>query len=432
MIAKSTSVAIIGASITGLTLAIALLDAKLYQAESITIYDLRSPNTPDPANSSGVILTPNGLKVLDALDILPRFADACWLSEYRTYKNERDETTRKTLIANESLYGYKNHRVWRRILLDVLREMLREKTVRIAWESKFDGIVHEDEEGVVFRINSNEVSASLLVGADGVHSSVRRYVSPKDGPAEFTGIAGVLSHIRWDSVDWPYPDYERACTIQGKPGALVLMPEDRPGSIIMVAMQLKMDNRSRQDWEALGGDKQFLVDFYARYKAEWESKTARAIIDSVCSTPDTLFMWPYLRMAPLKRWYSEKAAKVIILGDAAHALPPSSGQGVNQAMEDVAALTKLLSAARSEPKIELRDTFEVWQSLRQERVDAVFDWATNKTNVQRMPQAERETLVREGKAADAGKVENFDDMKWLYEPDTHQRIDEWIARKLLG
>lgn len=429
MASPFSSIAIIGASLTGLSLTLSLLNANLFTTSQITLYDVRSPDTPDAANSSGVVLTPNGLRILDSLDVLSRIVDKCWLSEYRTYKDEADHTTRKTLITNEGLYGYKNHRLWRRILLDELLHLVRERGVRICWQCRFDGLVSEndDEAQVVFRINGHEESASLLVGADGIHSSVRKYLSADNVAPEYTGIAGVLSHIPWDSVAWPYKDYERACTIQGKPGALVLMPEDREGTIIMVAMQVKMDDRSREDWEALGRDKEFLRRFYTQGRDRWESPTARAIIDAVCHHDETLYMWPFMRMGTLKRWYSAKTGRAIIIGDAAHALPPSSGQGVNQALEDIYALTKLLVLRKSMTNVpSLKDTLSFWQSLRQARIDAVFDWATNRTNIQRMPLEEREKLIREGKVVDFSNVENFDDMRWLYQPNTDKLIDEWV------
>ncbi|KIW98869.1 uncharacterized protein Z519_00532 [Cladophialophora bantiana CBS 173.52] len=426
------AIAVVGAGLTGLSITLSLLHHDLYNPRDITIYDLRRPaDTPDPANSSGVVLTPNGLRVLDALGVLGRISSRCWLSEYRTYKNEDDETTRKTLITNEALYGYKNHRLWRRILLETMLEMVSERGVRICWGTRFEGIVDESEKGdrVLFRVNGRDESAGMLIGADGIHSSVRKYVNPDDPGPEYTGIAGVLSHIPWNSVEWPYEDYERACTIQGKPGAFVLMPEDREGSIIMVAMQVRMQDRSRQQWEALGRDKEFLRAFYANTRDKWESRTAKGIIDAVCRHVDTTFLWPFMRMAPLKKWFSEKAGRVIIMGDAAHALPPSSGQGVNQALEDVHALTRLLLLLKSKPTQELKNSLAFWQSLRQARVDAVFNWATNKTNVQRLPLAERERLVREGKVIDASNAENFDDMRWLYQPDTDNVIDAWVSQQ---
>ncbi|OCT46824.1 putative salicylate hydroxylase [Cladophialophora carrionii] len=421
----TSSIAIIGASITGLSLALSLTQASLVDPADITVYDLRSPSAPDAANSSGVVLTPNGLNVLSALGILPRIHDQCWLSEYRTYKDEGDVTTRKVLIANESLYGFRNHRVWRRILVEELLGMVRDKGVQVQWENRFEGVLSECEAGVVFKVDGREERASMLFGADGIHSSIRRYVTPGDKGPEYTGVVGVLGHIPWESVAWPYGDYERACTIQGKPGALVLMPEDREGSVIMVAMQTKLEDRSREDWEALGRDKAFLRDFFAQSRDQWTSQTAKGIIDAVCGHEETLYMWPYMRMGVLERWFSDKTGRVIIIGDAAHALPPSSGQGVNQALEDIHALTRLLVLLKSKPQIQLKDALGFWQSLRQKRIDAVFDWAMNRTNVQRMPLAERETLVREGKVLDAKNAENFDDMRWLYQPHTDTLIDDW-------
>lgn len=417
---KEPTVAIIGSSLTGLILTLSLLHHGLYQPSQIKLYDLRASDTVDPASSSGVVLTPNGLKVLDTLGILDRFAHLCWLSEYRTFKNDRDETVRKTLIANEGLYGYKNHRVWRRVLLNTLLEMVKEKSVDIHWKSRFEGVVSEGEGYVVFRVNGQEEMAGMLIGADGIYSIIRKYLCPDVKP-EYTGVLGVLSHIRWDAVKWPYEGYERACTIQGKPGALVLMPEDRAGSVIMVAMQIKMEEQSRETWEALARDKEWMSQYFKNGYDEW-GDTAKSIIDAVTSDPDTLYMWPFMRMACLDRWYSD-TGRVVIMGDAAHALPPSSGQGINQTLEDVYTFTELLKA----PYVrDWKKRLGFWQQMRQERIDAVFDWATNATNVQRLPQADRDKLVKEGKAKDANATEGFDDMRWLYRPDIDNKISDWL------
>ncbi|KAK5046847.1 hypothetical protein LTR84_007201 [Exophiala bonariae] len=421
MAAHQNTITIIGSSLTGLILSLSLVHHGLYHPSQIKLYDLRRPDTTDPASSSGVILTPNGLKILDSLGILSRFAHQCWLSEYRTYKNDCDETVRKTLIANEYLYGYKNHRVWRRLLLKVLLEKVKETGIEVLWKSKFEGVVREEDNRVVFKVNGSEETAGILVGADGIHSNVRKYLCPDVKP-EYTGVLGVLSHIRWDAVKWPYEDYERACTIQGRPGALVLMPEDRAGSVIMVAMQIRMEEQSRERWDALARDKEWLSQYFRKGYDDWGG-TARSIIDAVTSDPNTMYMWPFMRMARLDHWSSLKG-RVVIMGDAAHALPPSSGQGINQTLEDVYTFTELLKAPNCKS---WKKRLDFWQRLRQERIDAVFDWATNATNVQRMPQAERDELVREGKAKDANATEGFDDMRWLYRPDHDSKISDWLA-----
>ena len=415
----SDSIAIIGASLTGLLLTLSLLHHELFIPRDIVIYDLRQRSTPDPANSSGVVLTPNGLRILDDLGVLKRFAHLCWLSDYRTYKNDRGETIRKTLVANEELYGYKNHRVWRRILLETLLNMVEERGVIIHWQSRFEGVIDEGDTGVQFLVNGAEKTTGILAGSDGIYSTVRKYIDGDVQP-EYTGIMGVLSHIRWDAVQWPSKDHERACTIQGKPGALVLMPEDREGSVVMVAMQAKMEEKSREQWLEMAGDTQVMSQFFRRGYEDW-GPTAQGVIDAVCRSPDTMYLWPFMRMARLKRWSSEKG-RVVILGDAAHALPPSSGQGVNQTLEDVYAFSRLLKDGPPD----MKKSLEFWQQLRQERIDAVFDWATNVTNVQRAPQGVRDKLVQEGRAKDANKTEGFDDMTWLYQPNTDELIDSWL------
>ncbi|KAK4947857.1 hypothetical protein LTR10_013365 [Elasticomyces elasticus] len=415
---RGCSVAIIGASLTGLSLALSLLQNELCSPEDMTIFDLRAPEVPDPANASGVVLTPNGLAVLDSFGVLSRFRHLCWLSEYRTFKNDRDETVRKTLIANESLYGYKNHRVWRKTILEALLAAVQERNVSIKWQARFEKVVREDDHGVSFTVNGGEETADMLFGADGIHSTVRKYLDFGASP-EYTGVTSVLSHIKRDEVRWPYESYEKACTIQGQSGALIMMPEDPEGSVVMVGKQVKMEPKSRQEWEEYGTHKDLLCQFYREGYEEW-GPTAKQIIDAVCRSPETLYMWPFMRMAKLKRWFSGKG-KTIIMGDAAHALPPSSGQGVSQALEDVDSLTKLLRSGKK-----LTRALEFWQEMRQQRIDTIFDWATNATNVQRLPQADRDRLVREGKAKDANATENFDDMRWLYQPQVDQAIDAWL------
>ena len=56
--------------------------------------------------ASGVVLTPNGLRVLDRLDVFARIADRCYISTHRTFKNDKDETVRKTVVAKPSSVSY--------------------------------------------------------------------------------------------------------------------------------------------------------------------------------------------------------------------------------------------------------------------------------------------------------------------------------------
>ena len=161
-----SSIAVIGAGLSSLSLALALLRPShtIVPASAIKIYEARSFSSysHSPQNASGVLLTPNGLAVLDELGVLERITHKCWTSEYRVFKNRDGVTTRKVRVADEDTCGYKEHRIWRRVLPDGLVEMVVGMGVVIEYGSKFEGVL---EESVIFQINGERLGAGLSVGA---------------------------------------------------------------------------------------------------------------------------------------------------------------------------------------------------------------------------------------------------------------------------
>lgn len=70
--------------------------------------------------------------------------------------------------------------------------------------------------------------------------------------------------------------------------------------------------------------------------ADWKDPVIREIVASV----EVETMWPTWTTPELPLWDKDG---IILLGDAAHALPPTSGQGSAQALEDVESLSLFLS-----------------------------------------------------------------------------------------
>ena len=81
-----------------------------------------------------------------------------------------------------------------------------------------------------------------------------------------------------------------------------------------------------------------------------------------------------------------------MLGDAAHAIPPTTSQGVNQTFEDIYTIGLLLSKLSTEITREL--ALDFCQGLRQERVDKILD-LTQRMNNERLSEAEEEKLAKE-------------------------------------
>ena len=337
----------------------------------------------------------------------------------------------------------------------MLIALKQRKNVSILYEQRL-AKVHAaslDYHGVLFDIETPKshnqqptrtIRADLLIGTDGLYSTVRQHLHPKIEP-EYTGITGLIAHIPRASVAWPYEDYERNATIQDVPAALFFLPEDANAEIIMVGRQFTDISHSsvtdRIEFEKLQNDKEALCDLFCSRYDEF-GPTSQKILDSIKQHQDQIFMWPFMKIPTLPTWYREGDGRVLILGDAAHAIPPSSGQGVNQVLEDVWMLALLLSGYSIEtsrvPVLTCDDLLVMlrfWQERRQARIDKICDWTAGVQNVGRMSQAGREALeslqsVKQAaeNISKAGSSE-ADDMAWLYNPCIEDEVRLWFESR---
>ncbi|KAI8280786.1 6-methylsalicylic acid decarboxylase atA [Colletotrichum sp. SAR 10_98] len=376
---KKDGVAIIGAGLGGTALALALHQKSI----PCRIYEGRSADA--DILTSGVVLTPNGCRILDDLGVLSRIKPKSFLFEDSITKNSEDKTVDTMKLASKEVCGYPAYRLYRLALLQEMKQMLAEREVPIYFDAKFEKIISDSPEGVTFLAGGKTEKAAVVVGSDGIHSTLRRYLT--DLVPVYTGVFCV-------------------CTIQGKPGGLFMVPEESDGRTLMVGTQFPHPEQGREGWQDLAASPDSLASLMRKDYDQWHD-TARRIIDQLCKRPEGLLSWPFYTMPRLPSWASP-SGNVIIVGDAAHAMPASSGQGVNQALEDVYSLAKVLSGSWT---VEERPrALGAWKSWRQAKIDKVLQM-TRATNLKRSPEAERQ------KSTNAVDVEKpaVDRMRWLFE-----------------
>ncbi len=95
------------------------------------------------------------------------------------------------------------------------------------------------------------------------------------------------------------------------------------------------------------------------YFAGWDPRLTK-IIDMI----DKTIKWPLLSGKPLPRWVAP-SSKVLIMGDAAHAMVPYMSQGAAMAVEDGAALATVLSLI--ETAEEIPAALKVFETVRTKR-----------------------------------------------------------------
>jgi 2-polyprenyl-6-methoxyphenol hydroxylase-like FAD-dependent oxidoreductase len=165
-------------------------------------------------------------------------------------------------------------------------------------------------------------------------------------------------------------------------------PENAGGDEMFVGTQRTVPERDRAGWDALLADKEKLMVLIHEHYEDWPDIAKSALENLV---PEKHVMWAMYTLPRLDNWVSA-GKKVLLVGDAAHTLPPTAGQGVNQAFEDIYTLSLLL--VNLSGKIKLNDAMKFWQTWQQERIDKLLD-LTRRMNNKRLPAAEQARLPKE-------------------------------------
>jgi 2-polyprenyl-6-methoxyphenol hydroxylase-like FAD-dependent oxidoreductase len=365
------------------------------------------------------MLSPNALRVLDSVGVYQRVRERSFQFDVLAFKDGQNNTTDQYYFGSEALYGYSAIRIMRKELLDEMKVMLQERNIPIHYDRRLTKVAAEspDEVNFVFE-DGHTASAPLLVGADGIHSTVRKSFLPDVKPI-YAGFMGINGVVRRSNLRLP-EGYHLPTTVMAKPGAFLLVPQKPDGSELFVGSQRRFPELDQAGWEALRSDKQKLYDMLQESKEDWPDVVQSALE----SMPvERMNFWAFYGIPPLSSWLSD-SKRIILVGDAAHAIPPTAGQGANQAFEDVRSLATLLS--KLSEKVPLDKAAERWQSYRQERVNKVLE-LTKQMNAKRLPESERAKLPPGAIWSDQSLTRgDGGEFKWLYEPDLALEAEKWV------
>ncbi|MEN3536411.1 FAD-dependent monooxygenase [Microbispora sp. ZYX-F-249] len=201
--------------------------------------------------------------------------------------------------------------------------------------------------------DGSEAEGDLLVGADGLRSRTRTLIDPGAPRARYVGLLNTGGYA--EGVRAPgrpgvcYFVFGRRCFFgyMVHPDGQVWWFANPPSRREMSAEELAAITPER--WRAR------LMDLFA--------SDAGPMREIIAATPRILPAWNTYDYPTVPRWFGER---MVIVGDAAHATSPSSGQGASMAIEDAVVLGKCL---RDVP--DTTDAFAAFERLRRERVERV-------------------------------------------------------------
>jgi FAD-dependent urate hydroxylase len=339
---------IIGGGIAGPVTAMALqragIDSVVYEA-----YDESA------GLAAGAFLTVavNGLDALRTLDAHEPVLAAGFPTRSIEFFSGTGKRLGEVPIGGTLPDGTVTHTVKRADLYRVVHEEAVRRGIRIEHgkrlvdvETAPDGVVARFEDGT-------RAGGDLLVGADGIHSTTRRIIDPAAPRPRYTGLGNIGGFTRNASIDARPGPYKM---IFGK-RCFFGYTVSPSGEIWWFANPASTRELTRAELAAAttGQWKQRLIELF--------SGDTTLAVEIIRATTHELAGTNQYDMPSVPTWHK---GSMIIIGDAAHAVSPASGQGASMAIEDAVVLAKCMR--------DLGDThqaFAAYEQLRRERVERV-------------------------------------------------------------
>ena len=374
-------VAIVGGGLGGLSAAIALLQ----QGMEVTVFEQADSLGEVGA---GVFIYPNSLRMLERAGLGPALAEVgAKVGPGSEYYRMDGSVVGKVVTADSAGWNgmYGMHRA---DLLGVFAARVPQGRVRTG--HRCVGFAQDGRTATVHFANGARFEADLVIAADGIHSSLQKYVVEPSPPiySGFRAYRGLLAMS--DLPGWR----ERAHQVWMGDGKHFMVFPVRRGELVNYVGFVPTKSQTIESWSAIG-DRDELAASYAG----WDPR-----LTALLSKVRNCFWWGLYDRKPLANWSN---GRLLLLGDAAHPMLPHLGQGANQAIEDGFALAIFLARRDA---AEIPTILPRYQAFRSARTDIVQ--AEARRNGQRYNSQYESLEQRDREVANAAELR-----AWFYDYD---------------
>ena len=341
------NVLIAGGGIGGLTAALA------FQQFGHTVTVFEQSNIIGEVGA-GLQISPNGMRVLSILGVASQVAADAFrpkAMEMRMGKSGRTVFSLPLRKAAIQRWGADYLHVYRPDLIEVLKDALLARAPNALQLGKDLQSYEQTESGITVRFtDGTSASGDLLIGADGIHSSVRTQMLGPDRP-RYTGM------VAWRAVApvselGQTPPPPTACVWTGsKRHAVTYLL--RRGSLANFVGVVERKETHIESWSAVGAREDALNDF-----KKW-NPAVRGILEAA----ETINLWALYDRDELSTWRDGRA---VLLGDACHPMLPFMAQGAVMAIEDAYILAREVDTQPS-----IASALETYEALRKPRTTKI-------------------------------------------------------------
>lgn len=360
---------IVGAGVGGLTAALCLARA----GWQVSVYERAARIE---GVGAGLQISPNASRVLIHLGLEPALQAVAFSPQAIEM---RDAITSRQLARTEldGRWGAPYWHLHRGDLVHVLLDAVRSSgEISLSLNTEITDV--------------DSLAGNLVVGADGIHSAVRRQLfanETAERAPRFTGNVAYRGLVSADAVDSDL--VAPVATARLGAGAHFVHYYVRSGELVNCVAVVEQSDWQNESWVEPAS-----IDSLRRAFGGWAAPVP-ALIDAMA--PDSVFRWALFDREPMKQWHR---GRVTLLGDACHATLPFMAQGAAMAIEDAALLAQVVSTddvaqglRRYEALRRPRTTFVQQASRRNATVYHLSGLAARARNLV-LPVAGRQTMNR--------------------------------------
>ncbi|MGZ8227557.1 MAG: 2-octaprenyl-6-methoxyphenyl hydroxylase [Methylococcaceae bacterium] len=340
---------IVGGGLAGNGLALALKDSGLRIAivEAQTPEQLRN----SPAGDRALALAAGTVEVLEALGIWAGISDKAEAIKH-IHISDRGHFGKVRLSAEKENVAALGYVIEARDIETHLANLVQEAHIELICPARVVGLMSSANEVNISLKHGNEslnISAKLLVGADGGNSTVRKLLNIAQHTTEYGQTALVTT------VKSALPNHNTAFERFTSSGPLALLPIDKSHCSVVWT-------RSNEDADAL------MLGSEADFLAELQDCFGYRLGELTLTAPRRAFPLSLIRAE------SMLSGRVVIIGNAAHQLHPVAGQGFNLGLRDVVQLAEMLIKQHTDDKNDIgaADFLKNYAKLRQQDHDRVI------------------------------------------------------------
>ena len=360
-------IVIVGAGVAG-----CVMTRQLSLLDGVEVICLERVSRDDHSEAgTGLNIGPNAVKAMKVID--PVLTDRITQASY-LWRNWRISLTDGTVLFDLPLVDVAEGPGWRirwselyRVLRDAAeglvsygceitnigRDVVDSGKTSISWSQ--DGSTHRLD------------GIDLLIAADGRYSEVRRAMSGEPAVRP-TGVA-IFRLLVPDTADGLIDDYEqwfngpnRLLSFRVPPGHIYVAGTFPIAPEAQIAESAKTPDALRTAYTPQNG--------IASAQARW-------LIDTVCQNAGETH---WARMQEHEMLYRAADCNVLYLGDAAHGMVPTLGQGATQALEDAANAATLIAQQYAGGSRDVPGWLSDIEALRKDRMRFVMEFSLEATD----------------------------------------------------